>query len=235
MIEIICKECKQNVIVEDRRFKMCLVCSKNKQLERCRQYKQKNKEKISEYNKDYKQKNKEKVCDYNKKYNVENRAKIQKRQTEQKKERRKTDTQYKLSIVLRNRFRKFYKGKSSSIKDLIGCSYKNFLKWMEFNFTGDMSWENHGTLWHIDHVLLCHMFDHNNIDDRKICFNWKNTRPLLAIKNLSRKTIEMKDLLNHEIALTYFTKQNKEGYNDIEVNFAYLTTKLLEKSNNGSS
>ena len=237
MVEIICKECKTKVNVKNNRFKMCSECSKKKQLESCRKYKEKNKEIISNYNKKYKEENKILVSNYNKKYNIKNRETIQKRQTLQHKERRHSDIKYKMSIVLRNRFRKFYKGKSNSsnIRELIGCSNEKFLKWMEFNFKGDMSWENHGKLWHIDHVLLCYLFDHSKIEDRQICFNWKNTRPLFSNINLSRKTIDMKDILNHEITLHYFQKQNKEGYNNIEFNFAYLTTKLLDKSNNGST
>jgi hypothetical protein len=233
---ITCEECKSDVEVSSKRFKLCPKCSRDRKLKRCQEYKLKNKERIQEYNKTYKQENKDSVSIYNKKYNIENRTEIQKRQTAQHKERRKTDPKYKMSIVLRNRFRKFYKGINKNIlKDIVGCSYENYIKWVEFNFDSNMSWDNHGSIWHIDHVLLCYMFDHENINDRKICFNWKNTRPLLTKTNLARKKIDMKDLLNHEIRLHYFEKNNREGYEHIEINFAYLTTKLLEKSSNGSS
>jgi len=236
MIEINCQECDNKIKVENRRTKMCSDCSREKKLKRCRDYKQKNKDKVSIYNKSYKAEKSSYISAYNKTYNVENRDKIQKRQTEQHRERRKTDLKYKMSIVLRNRFRKFYKGfNPNGMVGTIGCSYENFIKWIEFNFTYDMSWKNHGKYWHIDHVLLCHLFDHTNEDDVKICFNWKNTRPLLSEKNLSRKTIDNKDLLNHEIKLAYFEKLNRDGYNHIDMNFAYLTTKLLEKSSSGSS
>ena len=97
------------------------------------------------------------------------------------------------------------------------------------------SWNNHGTTWHIDHVLLCHLFDHNDPKDREICFNWKNTRPLPVKTNLARKQLDSQDLLCHEIKLHYFEKNNMEGYNHITYDFAYLTTKLLEKSCSGSS
>jgi hypothetical protein len=236
MVEIVCKVCNNKIIVPNKRFKMCKECSKEKALKRCRDYKKNNKENISNYNKTYKLENKNSISEYNKKYNIENREKIQKRQTKQHLIRRKTDPAYKMSIVLRNRFRKFYKGLNvTSMQELVGCSYENYIRWLEFNFTSEMSWENHGTLWHIDHVLLCHLFDHSNYEDRKICFNWKNTRPLLANKNLARKNIDIKDLLNHEIKLTYFILKNKDGYDNIEIDFINLTTKLTEKSISGSS
>jgi hypothetical protein len=191
---------------------------------------------VSEYNKKYKKDRKDYISEYNKKYNIENREKIQKRQTEHNKMRRKIDSAYKISIVLRNRFRKFFKGiKIKSMKNIVGCSYENYMKWIEFNFIEEMSWENHGDLWHIDHVLLCHLFNYEDPNDINICFNWKNTRPLLAKKNLSRKTIDFKDLLNHEIKLNYFEKKNQEEYNHIDIDFAYLATKLLKKFDSGSS
>jgi len=237
MIIITCEECKKDSEVTSERCRLCLVCVRNRKLQRCREYKIKNKERVKEYNKIYKQNNKEQVSLYNKKYNIENRDKIQKRQTEQHKERRRNDPKYKMSIVLRNRFRKFFKGinKNTSFNELIGCSYENYIKWIEFNFSSDMSWDNHGTLWHIDHVLLCYLFDHEKIEDRKICFNWKNTRPLLSKINLARKKMDNNDILNHEIKIHYFEKNNIDGYNHIDINFAYLATKLLEKSNDGSS
>lgn len=224
------------ITVENRKFKLCLDCSYQKKINRCREYKKRNKDYICEYNKNYKKENKDYTKEYNKNYNIQNRKQIQKRQTEHNKLRRKTDLSYKMSIVLRNRFRKFYKGlKIKSMLDIVGCSYKNYVKWIEFNFIKGMSWENHGSIWHIDHVLLCHLFDHNCNDDVKICFNWKNTRPLLVKENLSRKTINYKDLLNHEIKLTYFEKKNQYEYNHIDIDFIYLATKLSKKLNSGSS
>ena len=231
-----CEECKSDVEVTSKRFKLCPTCSRNRKLKRCKEYKNKNKDRVQEYNKKYKEENKESISVYNKKYNIENRNEIQTRQTIQHKNRRKTDPVYKMSIVLRNRFRKFYKGIDiDSFQEIVGCSYENYVKWIEFNFDSNMSWDNHGTTWHIDHVILCYMFNHENINDRKICFNWKNTRPLSSKINLARKKMDTKDTLNHEIRLHYFEKNNIEGYEHIEINFAYLTTKLLEKSNSGSS
>jgi len=236
MIIITCKICNNKVEVSNNRFKICSLCSKNKQKQMCREYKKRNKDSIKNYNKQYKEKNKESISLYNKNYNIENREQIQKRQTAQHKERRKTDPKYKMSIVLRNRFRKFYKGiNKNSFVELIGCSYINYIKWVEFNFDSNMTWENHGDIWHIDHVLLCCLFNHEDKNEREICFNWKNTRPLLTKKNLSRKKIDTKDTLNHEIKLHFFEKNNRDGYKHINFDFAYLTTKLLKKFNNGLS
>lgn len=234
MVEIQCRECKANIDVLNKRFKMCSDCSRNKKLNRCKTYKQRNKEKIKEYNKTWKEQNKKEVSEYNKNYAIQNKEQIRLRTNKHMKYKRDTDINYKMKITMRNRFRKFYLGKSISSKEVIGCSKDFFVKWIEFNFIGDMSWENHGSLWHIDHVLCCHLFDHTDENDVRICFNWQNTRPLFAKQNLSRKTFNFIELINHEIALHIFKKKN-EVKKCLKFDFAYLTTKLLGKPFNGSS
>ena len=235
MIEIICKICQNKFNVKFKKS-MCDECFKAKRREQCREYKKRNKDKIAEYNKKYKLNNKESISVYNKEYNIKNRKTIQERKTKQEKKRRHTDPAFKLSFIVKNRFKKLYKGiQKYDIKNILGCSYNNYVKWIEFNFTGDMSWDNHGKLWHIDHVLFCCLFNHTDEKDIRICFNWKNTRPLLASVNLKRRHICNHDLLCHEIKLHYFEKNNIDGYLHINFDFAYLTTKLLEKSCNGSS
>lgn len=236
MVEIECKECHKKVEVESRRFKLCAECSRRKQLERCRDYKKKNQENVSKYNKQYKSVNKKELSDYNRTYNLEHREEIQTRQTAQHRKRRETDIQFKISKKLRSSFTKYLNSKRKTIiADTVGCSLKEYKKWIEFNFDENMSWDNYGEYWQIDHVLCIYLFDLTLIDEQKLCFDWKNTRPLNKIKNLGRETLDIRDILNHEIRLHYFEKNNKIGYDHLEYDFAYLTTKLLEKSFSGSS
>lgn len=226
MVLIVCSICKKTIDMPNKRFKMCVECSRQKRLDRCKDYKLKNKEHISQYNHTWKKENKINVCNYNREYNIVNRDKIQNRQTIQHKDRRKTDIEYKMSIILRNRLRKFYTGKNPNFKDIIGLSYKEFIYWIEHNFTSEMNWENHGTYWHIDHVIPCSWFKLSELNERMVCFNWMNMRPLEGIKNLSRKNVcTIGELLNHEISAKNFNKS---------VNFKPLITKLFEKLNNGS-
>ena len=227
MVTISCKECKNILEVPNKRTKMCPECSRKKQINRCKDYKAKNKQKVSEYNKQWKKDHKEHIDAYNREYNVINRETIQVRQTKQHRMRRKIDMKYKMSITLRNRLRKFYKGQSPKTMELVGISLIRFLKWIEINFSTDMCWENHGEVWHIDHVIPCHWFDLLSEEDRKICFSWKNMRPLYAKKNLCRKSCSIQELLCQEIKARNFNKK--------DTNFKPLVTKLLAKVNNGSS
>lgn len=213
---------------------MCPSCSYENRLLQARIYKARNKEKIAEYNRKYKSEHKEEISEYNKKYDKEHREEIQKRQSKQHKERRKTDPEFKLYSVVTNRLRKFYPSKGiGNIKNLVGCSGKNLVKWLEHNFTGNMSWENHGILWHIDHVICCEFFDMQKEEDRKTCFNWKNMRPLLAKKNIGRR-FDVKDWLLHEIKVLHYVKSNQDDYDDIQYDW-HLVTKFLKKFRNGSS
>ena len=221
-----CKSCEKNMEVPNKRFKLCSDCKHQNQLKRCKEYKINNKQYVSEYNNNWKYEHKDVISEYNKEYNIKNRKNIQERQTNQHRERRKIDMKYKMSIVITNRLKKFYNGKPN-IKDLIGISISRFVEWIEYNFKSDMNWENHGTVWHLDHVIPCEWFDLTTEKDRKVCFHWSNVRPLDKNKNMIRKaTCTQKELINHEILAIFFEKN---------INFEPLITKLLEKFNSGLS
>ena len=231
---ITCRDCKNNFEAPNRRNKKCPTCLKISSKLRSQNYKKNNKEKVSLYNKEYKANSRDEIKEYNRVYNIQNRLEIQTRQTRTHKERRKTDMNYKMSIVLRNRLKKFYKGSRSKIQNVIGCSVQNFKYWIEYNFNNEMNWNNHGTVWHIDHVLPCSKFNLENDDEVSICFNWKNLRPLTASKNLAKNNkLQYRDILNHIIVLDYFYRINNQDYNNI--NYDHFATKLLEKSNGGPS
>ena len=196
----------------------------------CREYKKRNKEKISEYNKLYKSEHKEEIKEYNHNYNKDNRDKIQLRQNIQHKERRKTDHNYKLRTNLGKRLYKAIKLKTNKTNDLLGSDINSIKKWIEYNFYGDMSWENYGSLWHVDHVVPCSMFDLKKDENQKICFNWCNLRPLYAEDNLVKNnTLFWSDLHNHFLKLFYFSKQN-----NLDINLYSLFIKKLKYTKSNS-
>jgi hypothetical protein len=176
-----------------------------------KEYKLKNKEKIAEYNKNYKSERKDEIKEYNKNYNLNNRESIQKRQTENQRNRRNNDINYKLSVNLRNRIKKFLKGETKSNK-LIGCSIDFFKKWLEYNFTSNMNFDNYGSVWHMDHVIPCSLFNLENDNEKNYCFNWTNIRPYDSIKNMSRgNRLTIIDLLHQELKLKLFLKKYSEN------------------------
>lgn len=122
------------------------------------------------WKKEWKAKNKEHIKEYARKY-VKNKKMI--------------DPLYKLKKTLRSRignilYDKVRYGKSI---DLLGCSYEDYMKYLENKFLEGMSWNNHGE-WHIDHILPCDSFDLTKEEEQKKCFHYSNTQPLWAIDNL---------------------------------------------------
>lgn len=59
----------------------------------------------------------------------------------------------KIACNLRCRLRKAMKGiaKSSTTKELIGCTFEELKELLEKKFKSGMSWDNYGE-WHIDHI-----------------------------------------------------------------------------------
>ncbi len=49
-----------------------------------------------------------------------------------------------------------------------------------------MTWESHGTVWHIDHIIPCVSFNLLNEDEIYKCYNYGNLQPLSVADNLSK-------------------------------------------------
>lgn len=80
-------------------------------------------------------------------------------------------------------------GKSRrSWSELVGYSEDQFIKHIERQFARGMSWENWGSLWHLDHIIPVSSFDVRAIGDAEFlaCWALPNLRPLPARENLSK-------------------------------------------------
>jgi hypothetical protein len=197
-----CTKCKQNKAAEDfnKKRSECKECQK----EYLKAWYQQNREKRKEYLKQnrerikaYYQQNREKRKEYLKAYYEQNRERIKAYREQNrdkrriyKRNKRKTDINFKLTENLRKRLRKVLNGKSKSKKtmDLIGCSADFLKKHLENQFQPGMSWENYGFYgWHVDHIVPCASFD--DLDDPKQqqkCFHYTNLQPLWAKDNISK-------------------------------------------------
>lgn len=209
-VEILnCIRCKVNTFEKYKMKKYCDVCTVLVRRERCNNYKQKNKEKIKEYNKLYKNEHKEEIKEKRKIYDEKNRDSINYRQNIYLKIRRQTDFNFKIAGTMRSRLRRVLKGKTSkSVMKYLGCEISLFKKWIEFQFEHDMTLTNHGTLWHIDHVLPCANFNFENEEDKEMCFHWTNIKPMYASQNMSKKdSISLKEVFLHEIKIFAFIRR----------------------------
>ena len=59
---------------------------------------------------------------------------------------------------------------------------------LEKKFKPGMTWENHGTVWHIDHKIPIAVFNFEKPDDIdfRLCWSLKNLQPLEASENMSK-------------------------------------------------
>lgn len=150
-----------------------------------KEWRAKNKDKIREtYQKQYyEQGGREKKVLYDK----ENRERTRIRE----RERYYNDTLFRMKKILRTRFNKVINGKrkQDSTLNLLNCDLEFFKKWISFQFSEEMNWDNYGVYWNIDHVKPCSSFDFSKKEDQKECFQWKNTRPCIKSENESKKQL----------------------------------------------
>lgn len=158
--------------------------------------KDKNREYRKDYNKAYKKANKEKQKAYSKAYRDANRDKRKTyleankdKRNKHRRNRKKTDIQYKLSNNLRSRLRDAircnYKS-GSAVKDL-GCSIEELKVYLESKFLPGMTWDNYGLYgWHIDHIKPLASFDLSDRNQLLEACHYTNLQPLWANDNLSK-------------------------------------------------
>ena len=60
---------------------------------------------------------------------------------------------------------------------------------LEKLFTPEMTWENYGTYWHIDHKIPIAVFNYEKPEDIdfRLCWSLKNLQPLEKIENIKKK------------------------------------------------
>jgi len=120
------------------------------------------------------------------KYYENNKEKIIKNQIEYKKLKYNTDTNFKISNLLRIRFYHAIKGKKiDSILNIIGCNIEELKQYLESLFKFEMTWENHGIIWEIDHIKPCSSFDLSDKEQQKQCFNYTNLQPLFKTTKIA--------------------------------------------------
>jgi len=94
--------------------------------------------------------------------------------------RRKTDLNFRIAKTLRGRLKAALKENwktGSAVKDL-GCSMDFLVAYLQEQFYGDMTWDNWGTYWEIDHIKELADFDLSKRRQLLKAVNYTNLRPL---------------------------------------------------------
>ncbi len=74
---------------------------------------------------------------------------------------------------------------------MLGCSIAAFRAYIEAQFTRGMTWDNYGTLWHIDHIKPICSFDLKEEGIAAKVNHYSNLRPLIAEDNLEKSKIDV--------------------------------------------
>lgn len=124
------------------------------------------------------------ICkECNKKY----RQSISKELYQKKKHKLNTNIQYKLAERIRGRLRILLgdiKVKKPKTEKLIGCSLDYFINHLNKSFYEEITFENYGTVWHLDHIIPCDWFNLTDINQLNACTHYTNLQALIINDNL---------------------------------------------------
>ncbi len=135
----------------------------------------------------------------------------------------KTDPIFKLKRTCKTRIAQSIK-KDKKTDKYVGCKMSFLKEWIEFCFTNNMNFQNHGEIWHVDHVIPIDTFDLTKDHNQFACFDWKNLSPELATYNLSKNNSIHKDqVMKHIQNLINFHKLK-----NMEIPYTYIATMLLK-------
>lgn len=156
----------------------CKICS--------REYRIKNRDKILEYDRKYNDLNREKHNEQSKEYYNKNKDVIYMRH----KQKTEQDISYKINCnvhkcinhVLTDRYN------TTLYFKYLRYNAKQLRQHLESQFTPEMSWDNYGLVWEIDHVIPKNQFQFESYDDLqfKQCWSLSNIRPILKSDNRAR-------------------------------------------------
>ena len=98
--------------------------------------------------------------------------------------------QNKLSDNMGNSIRSAIRGKKEGRKwqELVGYTLQDLMVHLESQFDDKMSWRNHGSYWHIDHIKPISLFKYETAENPefKKCWSLDNLQPLEATVNLRK-------------------------------------------------
>jgi hypothetical protein len=203
-----CKECckiidKEYKLKNKEKLKEKQLEYYSKNIHIVKNYYLKNKEKLKEKQKIYNSNNVEKKKEYAKKYrsDLDNKEKQRKKASEWRdnnreyvrksranymKEYRKKSPTYRLRENIGHYIRQALIDsipKSGTYKKYLGCSITEYRQYLEKLFKPEMTWENYGIYWEIDHIKAISNFDLTNEEEILKAFCYLNTQPLSIKEN----------------------------------------------------
>lgn len=189
-----CNKCKVQLVVgENIKLSIyknydytCDIC-RNK---RTKHWKQRNVEKVNEYNLNYRKENKDYYIEYDRQRYLKNKEKVKQYVQVYQKNRKQIDPLFKLTCNIRGMIGDSYKRgtrgaskKPKKTEEILGCDIKFFIEYISSLFKEGMSIHNHGE-WHLDHIYPVSLAK----DEEELLRlnHYTNFQPLWAHENLKK-------------------------------------------------
>jgi hypothetical protein len=184
--ENMCKNCKKEY---DKQYTLT---NKETRYAKCREWNKSNKEKLVETTQNWIQNNQERHKEIKKNafqkhmLNPENKNKRKKYDREYVKRKRQNDIEYKIKDSVGSIINYHLKEKKSeSTIEYLGCSIKEYIVYLENMFLQNMSWENYGAVWEIDHKIPLSSFNLTQEENIYEAFKYQNTQPLFKTTKIA--------------------------------------------------
>lgn len=95
----------------------------------------------------------------------------------------------KISVKIRKNLRKFNLDKKNKTVEYLGCTIEEFKQHLESQFDKNMTWDNYGKYWHIDHIIPINSFNFDKEESLYKCWNYRNLRPLKSGENVVKSDL----------------------------------------------
>jgi len=149
------------------------------------------KNEINKLRKIAREKNRDNYLKTRKKYYDKNAQKINKYQRERDRNELLINPKLKARKRVKDLFRSglFRKGtnKSNSFLSYTGIPYSDYITYFENNYPVEFSEITEKGKYHIDHIIPCAVYDFNNTEHIKLCWQPENLRIIPAKENLEKK------------------------------------------------
>jgi len=168
-----------------------------------KQWRKDNPEYSKQHSKQWRKDNKEHSKKYFKQWYKDN--------PEYSNQRYATDFMYRLNKTIRGAIWRSLKTNTLSKngrhwETLVGYTLQELKFHLETQFDSNMNWENHGSYWHIDHIIPLASLPFSSVEDENFRLLWSlgNLQPLFGPDNVSKNK---KIVINFKSLLFPFTEQ----------------------------
>nr|CAI9751351.1 endonuclease VII [uncultured phage]CAI9752235.1 endonuclease VII [uncultured phage] len=173
----------------------------------------------------YRQENREKNIIYQREYRKKNKDLLNEKDKQRNKERM-LNLNYHLSKMFSNSLCASLKENKAGRhwENLVPYTLQQLKEHLEKQFDKNMSWNNMGEYWEIDHIIPRNLFKYQSEQDEQfqICWSLNNLRPLSMVENRSRPKDgrdlteeQVNKILGHKFKIGTMGVEDKEEHKDV--------------------